>query len=116
MRRTNWIWLVGYLAAMVVVVSLTLWGRDVALREMDTPEAHADWQTWRDAPPNQRTDGPVRRRPPVVGEPPALLLMRDHFPVVISGAVIFSSLLFAAGMMAVRGAFSPRKTLGVKRS
>jgi len=102
----NLIWLVAYLVYVAAVVLLVLYARGVTLREMDTPEARAQWQAWREAPPNQDTGGPVRRQPPSASEPPALLLMRDHFAVVMSGAVIFGSLLFAAIMMAARGVLS----------
>ncbi|HEV3136261.1 MAG TPA: hypothetical protein VGZ26_00130 [Pirellulales bacterium] len=105
-RTENLFWLAAYLAMLAGVIVLVLHARSTTLREMDTPEAHAQWQQWRDAEPNQSESGPVRRRPPSADEPPALLLMRDHFAVVMSGSVIFSSLLFAAIMMAVRGAFS----------
>ena len=46
------------------------------------------------------------RRPPSTVEPPALLLMRDHFTVVMSGAVLFGSLLFATIALAARGALA----------
>jgi hypothetical protein len=102
----NAVWLVAYLATITTVVLVVQWARTTTLRDMDTPEARAQWQTWREAPPNQNTDGPVRRRPPATAEPPALLLMRDHFMMVMSGSLLFSSLLFAAIMMAARGVFS----------
>lgn len=108
-RRANLFWLAAYGIAITGVVVLVLFERDATLRELDTPEARAQWDAWREAPPNQDTTGPVRRKPPSSTEPPALLLMRDHFAVVMSGSVIFSSLLFAAIMMAVRGVFAPGK-------
>ena len=37
---------------------------------------------------------PVQRRVPKSAEPPALVLTRDHFGVILSGAVLFSSLLY----------------------
>jgi hypothetical protein len=104
---------VGYIAAYLImlasVIILVVQARRTTLRDMDTPEAHAQWQTWREAEPNRSESGPVRRRPPSAAEPPALLLMRDHFAVVMSGSLIFSSLLFAAIMMAVRGVFSTHR-------
>ena len=105
-RRWQWpmiLWLAAYVAAMCGVVALVLAMRQTTLREMDTPEARAQWQQWRESSPNRDTTGPVRRRPPSSVEPPALVLMRDYFAVVMSGAVLFSSLLFAALMLAIRG-------------
>jgi hypothetical protein len=110
--RTNLLWLVGYIVAIAGLVVFVLHLRDTILRDLDTPEAHAEWQAWREAPPNSDATGPVRRKPPSAAEPPALLLMRDHFTVVMSGSVLFSSLLFAAVMMAVRGVFSNSRTPG----
>jgi hypothetical protein len=109
-RTANLFWLAAYFTMLAAVVVLVLQGRTTTLREMDTPEARAQWQKWREAEPNQTETGPVRRRPPSATEPPALLLMRDHFAVVMSGSVLFSSLLFAAIMMAVRGVLSTSGT------
>jgi hypothetical protein len=105
-RRTNLLWLAAYVAYLAAVVALVFWARRTTLREMDTPEARAAWTTWREAPTNQAVDGPVRRRPPTSTEPPALVLVRDYFSVVMCGAIVFSSLLFAALMLAARGVFS----------
>jgi hypothetical protein len=91
------------LLTLAGIVTLVLQVRQTALREMDTPEAHAQWQAWRQAKPNQEASGPVQRRPPKSVEPPSLVLLRDHFAVVMSGAILFGSLLFAALMLAVWG-------------
>lgn len=105
-RRGLLMWLVAYMFALAGIVTLVLQVRSSVLREMDTPEAHAQWRQWRESKPNQDTGGPVKRRPPTAGEPPALMLLRDHFAVVMSGAVLFGSLLFAAIMLAFWGAFA----------
>lgn len=108
-RRAHGIWLAIYCVTILAVIGLVLQVRKTMLREMATPEAQAEWQAWRGAEANQ-DGGPVRRRPPSTVEPPALVLMRDHFTVVICGSVLFSSLLFAAIMMAARGVFAADKT------
>jgi len=108
-RRAHGIWLVIYCVTILAVIGLVLQVRKTTLREMATPEAQAEWQEWREAEPN-RDGGPVRRRPPSTAEPPALVLMRDHFTVVICGSLLFSSLLFAAIMMAARGVFAADKS------
>lgn len=77
--------------------------RKVTLATMSTPEARAEWEAWRESEPNQRKDLPVSRRPPKSAEPPSLVLMRDHFTVLMSAAIVFSSLLFAALAIAARG-------------
>jgi len=103
-RRGNLAWLAAYLIVITGVVVVMLDLRRVTLSKMDTPEARAEWNAWRAAPPNQRTDLPVRRRPPASDEPPALVMMRDHFSVMMSAAVVFGSLLFAVITIAARGA------------
>ncbi len=105
-RAATWFWLAAYLIAMTGIVLLVLQVRRTTLRDMGTPEAKAEWQAWRESEPNQSDTGPVKRRPPTTAEPPALILMRDHFPVVMTAAVLFSSLLFAALGIAARGVFS----------
>jgi hypothetical protein len=107
-RAVNLAWLAAYLLTVAVVVVLVLRAREATFRELGTPEALAQWQAWRESAPNRTDAGGVRRQPPKSPEPPALVLMRDHFAVVMSGAVVFSSLLFATIMIAARGAFRPQ--------
>ena len=106
LTRANAVWLAVYLVYLAAIVAGMFWTRETTLRTMDTPEAREQWRAWRESPPNQDTVGPVRRRPPTVTEPPALVLVRDYFGVILSGAVIFGSLLFAAIMIAARGALA----------
>jgi hypothetical protein len=101
----NLVWLTAYAIVMTAVVAAVFQVRRTTLESLDTPEARAQWQAWRESEPNQRTDLPVRRRPPKSTEPPALVLMRDYFGVMLSAAVVFGSLLFVALMLAARGVF-----------
>ena len=106
LTRANVAWLAVYLVYLAAIVGGMFWVRRTTLETMNTPEARAQWQAWRESEPNQNQDGPVKRRPPSTAEPPALLLVRDHFAVILSGAVIFGSLLFAAILIAARGALA----------
>ena len=115
-RIANLLWLVAYVVMLCAVVLGMFAARRVTLREMDTPEARAEWNAWREAAPNRADSGPVERRPPSSAEPPALMLLRDHFGVMMAGAVLFSSLVFATIMVAARGAFSPSPTHAGDRS
>jgi hypothetical protein len=105
-RKAVVIALATYAVVLAAIVGCTLKIRQTILRDFDTPEARAEWQAWRDAEPNQPDRGPVRRKPPSTAEPPALLLMRDHFAVVMSGAILFGSFLFVAIATAARGALA----------
>jgi hypothetical protein len=92
----RWIWWsIGYAIMLLAVVFAMLKSRDWALANLSTAESIADWQTWRNDVEQQRTKpGPVQRRTPKSTEPPALVLMRDHFAVSMAGAVIFSSAFY----------------------
>jgi hypothetical protein len=105
-RVLGWALAVVYLVMLVGIVVSMFQLREVTLETMGTPEARAEWEAWRQAAPNQRKDQPVERRPPKSDEPPALVLMRDHFPVMLGGAVVFSSLLYGALAFALRGAIA----------
>ena len=94
-----------YVLTMVGIV----WGifdvRAKTITTYSSEQAQRDWETWRSEATTQTNDGTVTRRQPKSLEPPALVLMRDHFPVLMSAAIVFSSLLFAALAIAARGVF-----------
>jgi len=88
-------WLVAYVMVLVAVVVAMYTIREWAIEQLSTPKSLADWQTWRDDVVGQQVrPGPVRRRVPKSEEPPALVMMREHFGVSLSGAVIFISMLY----------------------
>jgi hypothetical protein len=60
-----------------------------ALAELGTSQSISEWQTWR-----QEAQQLPDRRPPKSGEPPGLILMRDHFLVCLVGAALFTSMLY----------------------
>jgi len=104
-RKSTWLWLVAYLVAVVAIVLGMRHLRQRVLETMDTPQARAEWQKWREAEPNQTdSNQPVKRRPPKSAEPPTVVLLRDYFPVIVTAAIVFGSLLFAAITIAARGA------------
>ena len=79
--------------------ALVVWSlfsaRHWAIAELATPKSIADWQAWReDVEQQQEHPGPVQRRVPKSDEPPALVLMRDYFGVSLTGAVLFSTVLY----------------------
>ncbi len=96
-RRTLWFTglMVGYIALLAAVVGSMFWERHAVLMEFGTPEALANWQSWRgDVQQNQSEPGPVQRQVPKSDEPPALVLMRDYFAVSMFGATFFTSILY----------------------
>ena len=98
-------WLLAYLAVMALVASGLVYGRGQALATYGTEEAQTDWDTWRSNARNMALGaGPVKRREPKSLEPPALVLMRDHFAACLALALVLSTVLFGTFMFFVRGA------------
>jgi hypothetical protein len=86
------------------VVATMFWARGTAIRDLSSPQSLADWRTWReDVRQQQSQAGPVERRVPKSEEPPALVLWRDYFGVLVSGAVLFISALYWVIAWFVRG-------------
>jgi len=92
----RWLWwMIGFAVLIVAVIAAMYETRDWALAQLSTPESVADWQAWReDVRQQQDQRGPVQRRVPKSSEPPALVIMRDHFAVSLLAAVLFSTLLY----------------------
>jgi hypothetical protein len=98
-------WLVAYLALVAAVIFGTYYARSAALAVYGSPTAQGEWEDWRSEVQQMATQsGPVKRRVPKSVQPPALVLMRDHFAVCLVLAVVLSSVLFATFMVLVRGA------------
>ena len=105
--RRNVAWLSVY-AALILILTWGLFrARHNALTALGTEQAHGDWQQWRDAAREQnRSAGPVQRRVPKSEEPPALVLLRDHFATSWLILAILTSLVFASLMWMIRGVLS----------
>jgi hypothetical protein len=95
-RLRRWLpWLAVYVVVMVGLVVWMLRTREWAVTQLSTPESIAEWEAWReDVRSEQSQPTPVQRRVPKSGEPPALVLMRDHFAVSLTGVILFASALF----------------------
>jgi hypothetical protein len=115
--RTYRIWLPLFLAVQSAVVFGLVRARDHVLGQLDSPQALGDWQKWKDdAALQDGQRGPVKRRPITASEPPALVLFRDRFPVVLFVSLLSSTLLFAFLAIAIRGMTSaPRRPIGADR-
>ena len=105
--KTNLAWLIAYLATVAALVLAILDVRQRTLTSFDTDEQREHWTNWKsDAPQAGRSHkNPVEHPEPKADEPPALVLMRDHFPVVMTAGILFGSLLFGMTMVALRGIF-----------
>jgi hypothetical protein len=98
-------WLLAYLGVMALVCGGLAYGRWQALPTYGSSTAQTEWDTWRsDAKDMALGAGPVKRREPKSPEPPALVLMRDHFAACLGLALLLSTVLFGTFMFFVRGA------------
>lgn len=108
-----WLWSAGYVALLVAVVCSLFAARRWALADLATPQSIDDWQKWReDVRQQQDEPGPVRHRVPKSEEPPALVLMRDYFAVSLTGAIVFSSVLYWVIAWLVSGMVAERSNQG----
>ncbi|MCU0876389.1 MAG: hypothetical protein MUF06_01170 [Pirellulaceae bacterium] len=101
------LWLLAYCAVMATIVGVMVSVRSTAMQSYGTRDAQVEWDAWRaDAREMSEGQGPVKRRPPKSAEPPALVLMRDHFGVCLALALVLSSLLYGTAMFFLRGIVS----------
>jgi hypothetical protein len=104
------LWALSYLAVLAAVVGALVKARRDVVRVYGTPAAQVEWDTWRtDAKKMAEHPAPVKRREPKSAEPPALVLMRDHFASCLGLAVLLSSVLFGTFMFFIRGALAASK-------
>ncbi|MEX2138405.1 MAG: hypothetical protein WD894_04040 [Pirellulales bacterium] len=97
--------MVVYLCGAVGIVLGLRHVRAEAIDELSTPEEQAHWQKWKAEAARQ--GGPVARRPPKSDEPPTLVLLRDHYPVLVAASLTFYSFLFALAVFLGRGMLRP---------
>jgi hypothetical protein len=78
--------------------------RESTIANLSTVEQLAYWQKWKaDAARQDGTTGPVARREPKSDEPPTLVLLRDHYPVIVVAGLTFYTFLFALSVFLGRG-------------
>lgn len=104
------LWVCLYVAFISAVVAGAFYGRRQALATYGGAAAQVEWDAWREGAQRLADEsGPVKRRAPKSAEPPALVLMRDHFGVCLGLAVVLSTVLFGTLMLFIRGALVSRK-------
>ena len=106
-RTANVARLQGYLGVMTAIVLVLRGYRESALTRFSTDAATKNWEDWRAAADELGRQGSVEREAPKSVEPPALVLMRDHYPACLGISLLLSSCLYAWFMFCVRGAFRP---------
>jgi hypothetical protein len=95
---------------MTLITCTLLYLRDSQSRQLSSPQAQADWQEWRErARKDSEGDGPVHRSVPSSHDPPLLVLMTDHFTVLLFFSLLFGSVLFFIAYFFVRGTIAHGK-------
>ncbi len=105
--RAAAIWLAAWVALVLAIVALMFQLRGRLVEQLGTAQAQEDWDAWRKTADEQSQSGPVRRAKTRSAEPPTLVLLAHYFGTMLGAAIIFGSLLSAALVIAVRGAFGP---------
>ena len=107
--RLGWIAAAIYVALLVGLITALYLVRRNAIASLGSPQEQQAWDQWRaEARRHDGTEGTVKRRVPSSTEPPALLLLRDHFGACVVGAVVLTSILYWSSAFFVRGAlFGP---------
>lgn len=90
------------MVAGVLLMMNHLRGRVLAMQ--DSPQYQAAWDEWVAAAKQQDgVSSPVKRRPPKSPEPPALVLLRDHYWTCTGGVLLLSTALAVAFIFMLRG-------------
>jgi hypothetical protein len=97
------LWLTLLVALLAAVAGAMFRIRNIVLQSAGA-ESQQNWDEWREAvQEGQNQEGPVQRRIPKSAEPPAIVLLRDHFGVCLVIALVLSSVLFGTFVLFVRG-------------
>ena len=91
----NTIVLVVYLGLMATIAAGMFRARDWASGSLDNTVATDEWQKFREEVVDMNEASPVQRRVPKSNEPPALVLLRDHFAACTTIALVLSTALYA---------------------
>jgi hypothetical protein len=106
-RITDLLWVTLYAAMVAAVVGALYRVRSTVTEVYGGESAQTEWDDWRTAAKEMSSgDGPVKRREPKSPEPPALVLMRDHFAACLGLAVLLSTVLFGTFVFFLRGALA----------
>lgn len=109
MSRPVVLWLSSLLVVIVLVVAGMNWARRQALATYGTASAQEEWESWRKAAAEQKADQasaglPAQRQIPKSMEPPALVLMRDHFGACLGAALVAAVGVYGVFVVLLRGA------------
>lgn len=97
-------WLAAYAVLLAAIAVSLAYARRQVVARLSTAKARAEWQAWKAETEKQaRSPGPVKRREVRSDEPPALVLLRDHFGTMLAMSLTVASCFFVFLMIVVRG-------------
>ena len=100
----GYVGLMSYVLFMTLLIASLMVARNRVLDADVAQQATADWQTWiQEVEQKKDQSAPVDRVIPVTAEPPVVLLLRDMFPMCVTAAVLFGSVLFGSFWLLFRG-------------
>lgn len=104
-RRIVLIWNVIYVALTAGLAWGVLSVRDRHLEWAAQPQSRAEWEAWKEAvrDGNESASQPIARRVLTADEPPATILLRDHFPGVCLTLFLVWTAFFAFMAMVTTG-------------
>lgn len=109
MNRHRVMLVLGLVLVVATVVGGMIWARQQAIRTYGSTAAQEEWDEWRQVAIDQaQGKGPVMRKAPKSAEPPALVLMRDHFGSCLGAALFAAVGLYGTFAVMLRGAFQTR--------
>jgi len=100
-------------AIYLVAILLMVWGlrfaRQRVIDSLGSPEALAQWRTFAEETRKAPVPGQaVERRPVKSDEPPALVLMRDHFGAILGTSLLIGSFAYAFLAFLVLGSWQAK--------
>ena len=107
-------------AIYLVVMFLMVWGlrfaRQRVIDSLGSPEALAQWRAFAEETRKEPAPGQaVQRRPVKSDEPPALVLMRDHFMAIAVTSLLIGSFVYAFLAFLVLGSWRAKAEPAEKR-
>ena len=100
----GYVGLMSYVLFMTLLIASLMVARNRVLDDGGAQQATADWQTWiQEVEQKKDHSEPVDRVISVTAEPPVVLLLRDMFPMCVTAAVLFGSVLFGSFWLLFRG-------------
>lgn len=102
---STWLWLAVYLAVLVGIGAYTIHLRNKMFSdETEIAEEQESYRQWLELAKTQNgSTGPVQRTVPTSSELPMLVLMRDHFAVILGASIVFPAIILGFLLLVLHG-------------